>query len=763
MGLTDPPPTFASDAQPTARTASSSPGVKQPADAEPNVVEVDERLSPIMVTAQRREELQQKVPLAVSVLSSDLISDAGMSHFDEIQFFVPAFESEPNLKPFLSTFRLRGLGNIANIPNFEPDVGLFVDGAYRSRSGLSGDILLDIERVEVLRGPQSVLYPKNVTAGLVNLITRQPGDAVSSHIEAEVGNLGRQMLRAGVSGPIGARVRAGLSIASSARGGDFRDLLNLNRNGSTNQDAARVNVSVDVTDTVVARIVVGASQRFGDCCDPDVLPGPLSTAILLASGLPVDLDPTNRVTAYNSPSVYDGRQNDLLLDLGFDFARARLSVLISHDQYRFESSVDVDQSAIDIGRFDDRQNAVANGQELRLAGTGLENLDWMVGAFHHENDFQRGTLDPQRPLIVIGPGVLATPLPGAPGDQSSFRSRNDTRHISAFAQLGWQTTPRLKLAAGARAISERSAIDVSSTSQILASPSFAEVIGVPAPVRGQRETEEIAWNLSAQYSALASLDLYASVAEGFKPGGFNGDWDPTGELTADAREFSDATILSREIGLKGRFVDDRLSVNLSVFDSDYDAFQNASFLGTSFLVRNAEDVRIRGVELDGEARPATWLLLNYGIAYLDAVYERFTRGPCAFGSTPADPLQGTCDLSGDALPNAPRWRGALGVQVEGNLGTGRAYARLDGSHVASHASDFALDPRARQDAYTLVNARAGWVGEHWRVAVWCKNATDTTAILVSGPQNIFGGVDGGLQYFLAEPRTWGLTLEYSWQ
>jgi outer membrane receptor protein involved in Fe transport len=218
-------------------------------------------------------------------------------------------------------------------------------------------------------------------------------------------------------------------------------------------------------------------------------------------------------------------------------------------------------------------------------------------------------------------------------------------------------------------------------------------------------------------------------------------------------------VLNLEAGLKSRFWDGQATLNLSVFRSEFDDFQNASFLGLNFLVRNAESVVTQGIELDGSVRPVTGLTIDYAIAYLDAEYDKFTRGACYFGRTPTNAAERTCDLSGATLPNAPDWRTTLGVQYEHALASGTGFFRTDWNYTSEQNADTGLDPRAEQDAYNLWSARLGWRNERYSVTLWGENLTDETVITAAGPQTIFGGIDGGMQFFLNEPRTYGVTMD----
>jgi len=715
----------------------------------------------VVVTATRREQSFRDVPMAVSALDSQRLLDAGVTEFQDIQSQVPSFEVESNTNPFTTSLRIRGIGNLANIPNFEPAVGLFVDGAYRARSGVAMGDLLDVERIEILRGPQSVLYPKNVTAGLVNVITQRPTDDFSIWGGASFGNLSYWQLQGGINGALSDGVRGRLAVVTSDRDGSFNDTVNGTKSGGFARTAARGQLEFDLGDRANLRLIAGYSDKDGDCCSPDVLPGAVSTRFLGLLGRPVDSDPLNRRTTYSDPYHFEGSQYDLLAEFNYEFDWAVLTSTTSYDHFDVESQIDSEQSAFTAAVFLDRQDSEALGQEFRLTSQGDGPVSWMTGAYYYDNDFTRGSLSPNEPILVLGPDIVPLPAPfnGAAGDQSSFRSLNDTRHWSLFGQLDWQATERTKLSAGLRYIDEKKSIDVRSSYQVAALPSLALNTTVPTPVVAERSMDGLAWNLSALFDVAADTTVYATVSEGYKAGGYNGDWDASGALTAAKREFDDETVLNVEAGLKSRFWDGQATLNLSVFRSEFDDFQNASFLGLNFLVRNAEKVVTQGIELDGSVRPVTGLTIDYAVTYLDAEYDKFTRGACYFGRTPTDPVERTCDLSGEPLPNAPDWRTNLGLQYEHALAAGTGFFRTDWAYSSKQNVDTGLDPRAEQGSYSLLSARLGWRNDRYSVSVWGDNLTDETVMTAAGPQTIFGGIDGGLQIYLNESRTYGVTMD----
>lgn len=723
---------------------------------------VDAPIEEIVVTATRREQAFRDVPLAISALDSQRLLDAGITEFNDIQSQVPSLEIEANTNPFTTSLRIRGVGNLANIPNFEPAVGLFVDGAYRSRSGVAMGDLLDVARIEILRGPQSVLYPKNVTAGVVSIITQRPKQEFGAWGGASFGNLNYWQLQGGINGALTDGVLGRLSVVRSDREGGFSDTVNRTQSGGFTRTGARGQLEFDLGDRSNLRLVAGFSDKKGDCCSPDVLSGAVSTSFLGLLGRPVDRDPLNRRTTYSDPYNFDGNQYDLLAEFNYEFAGAVLTSTTSYDHFKVRSQIDSEQSAFTAAVFIDRQKSTAFGQEFRLTSKGNGPVSWMTGAYYYDNDFTRGSLAPSEPILVLGPDVVPLPAPfnGAAGDQSSFQSLNDTRHWSLFGQLDWQATERMKLSAGLRYIDETKSIDVRSNFRVAALPSLALNTTVPTPILAKRSTDGLAWNVNALFDVAPSATIYANASKGYKAGGYNGDWDASGALTATRREFRDESVLNLEAGIKSRFGrNNQATLNLSVFRSKFDDFQNASFLGLNFLVRNAEQVVTQGIELDGSVRPFTGVIIDYAATYLDAQYDTFTQGPCFFGRAPTNAAERTCNLSGATLPNAPKLRTDLGLQFERPVAAGTGFFRMDWAYSSDQLVDAGLDPRSKQGAYSLISARMGWRNERVSVSLWGDNLTDKTVMSAAGPQTIFGGIDGGLQLFLNEPRTYGVTVD----
>lgn len=708
----------------------------------------------VVVTAQRREQSMQDVPVAVSNLNAELLQDAGATDMLNIQMLVPSLVMEQNKGPGFATFRIRGVGNLGNIPNFEAAVGLFVDGAYRSKSGLGVGELVDVARIEILRGPQSTLYGRNVTGGLISVFTKRPTEDFEGYFEAVAGDFEELVLKGSISGPLSDNIQGRLSAMSQSRDGNFEDRFQQKDTNDKETNSVRGQLAFQPTDRLSILVIGGYRDTTVDCCAPDVEMGPVSTllsTIVTGGQFVLDNDPINRVIQQNNTYTNDIEAREATLTVDYDFDSFTLTSLTSFDEYDIFSALDAEQTLLDMARFFDNQTADTFTQEFRLTSTGSGTFDWILGAAYYSNDFTRGSLDPNDPLLVLGTHwpLVAAQAPGTPGDRAFFESINDTENLSVFAQGNWHVSDRVSLGAGVRWFNEEKTISINSASSFAAFPSFVLAFAVPTPVSAARDTDQVVWNLSAQFHATEETMLYASASRGAKGGGFNGDW---GALTIAQREFADEEVLSYEVGVKSTLFDRRVSLNANVFYSDFDNFQNATFLGTSFLINNAKDVVVQGLELDMVAIIADWLTADFSYAYLDAEYDSFTNGPCAF------PVTGNCDLSGRTLPLAPENRWHLGLLGAWTAGSGELYTRVDYAWTDDTDTDNALDPRSLQRSYGLLSGRIGWRNDGWDISAWVTNATDEVYATIAGPQTFFGSVDGGRQLFLNDPQTYGLTL-----
>lgn len=724
--------------------------------------EIDE----IIVTATKREERLRDAPLSVSVLTSKSLENAGVIDIFGVAEQIPAFGVAQSTGPLSTSYFIRRIGNLGSIPNFESAVGLFVDGAFRSRTGAALGDLFDLRQIEVVRGPQTTVHGKNTTAGLVSIATNPPSDEFDLHGKVTTGWIDApdtvNSLR--LEGVINAPLSSGTSVR--AGGVIYRHdetLINL-YNDEHSQNAERYTVRGQLryvsTADFEARLMVNRfridSARLGDFV---LFEGNAIRGINEGFGVPCpDHDIDDRLFCRNDASVFDHTSSDVSLNIRLGLGDLELSSISSVEDYESSRDFDADQLNIDVVRIIDRQRGSGFFQELRLSSSGDAAPAWLVGAFYLNGAFNRGSatnptaiLGPDAPNLEFVPGV---PVGGA-GDSGFFTSDSDTRHLSLFGNVDWMLNDAISIRAGLRWQTEDKKTAISNTADH-AGPTAITVQLMPAfaDTAASRSTSGVSWELTGRYRWSETFVAYMLAARGFKSGGFNAGF---GATPPESREFGDETVQNIELGIKSMLMGDRLRLNAALFTTRYKDFQSAGWVSLRFLVNNAERVDVSGLEFELQAALSDRISLGASTSYVDAHYDRYTNGSCHFNRPPDNANGSGCDLSGQRLPLAPRTRAHLDLAYEQPLKSGSLYGRIDWSWTSDYHTNSTLDPRHMQLAHSLVNARIGYRIDRWDVSAWIRNAGDQLVVMREGPSNLFSS-DPAYGRIFATPRAYGLTF-----
>lgn len=750
-------------------------------------------LQEVVVTAQKREQSLQQVPIAISALSGADLRDAGVIGMQAVAALVPSFAIVQSDSMVAQSYRLRGIGSDADIPTFEPDVGLFIDGVYMPRSGLGVDDLVDIARIEVLKGPQSTLYGMNVTAGVVNVVTEAPSSAPQGRIAASASTLegGRTALAGRVagsySGPLSDSIRVRLSGVSYNQGATTRNLIKGPGDANNmHRYAVRGVVDIDLSERTRLRLTAARTDVYDTRgIDPDIYYSP--TALYLDStlgpafgvGACPDNDPNDRVICSSAPYRASAVTNILSATLTSKLGDNTLTSITAWSDYRDHNVTgDIDQLNLPIASQDDLQAGRTFTQELRLTSPDGGRLEWLAGGYYLNSGFERGdhgrtpefTLLPAAAVIPLDPSLPAAVVIGQPGDKGFLDSSAHSEYGAIFGQTTVKVADGFSLIAGLRWATETKNASLNSTSEVTPNPALIgtgyEYINLLTAVLSSpagngdyhHHTDGFTWSLTTDYKLSDDAMLYATWARGSKSGGFNIGY---GSAAREERPFGDERVNNYEIGAKFDFADKRGRVALAAFHTVYDNYQNAGFVTLQFLVNNAEKVTVNGFEADGTFALARGLAVNVGATYLDAMYNRYLGGACYSGraadSLPVDGVFTACNLSGENLPYTPHWKSNVGLNYERPAGFGSLYGRLDASLSSRVMTDANLDPRHVQEAYALVNARLGArFGNGYDLSVWTDNLFNRTTILIDGPHNLLS--DESFQRYLGAPREVGVTL-----
>ncbi|MEH3159793.1 MAG: TonB-dependent receptor [Sphingomonas taxi] len=629
----------------------------------------------ILVTARRRAESVQRVPIAMSVIGGADIDKTGAFNVNRLQQQQPALQFFSS-NPRNSAINIRGLGAPFGLTNdgIEQGVGFYVDGVYIGRIGASTFDFVDVDRVEVLRGPQGTLYGKNTTAGALNITTRPPSFTPEARVELSAGNYQFVQAKASVSGPLADTVALRLSASSTQRKGTIYDVTSgryLHRqdnNGVRGQLLWNASGSLNFTlsgDYNVQNPLccvqyyarVGATQR------------PVArqyAALAAALGYrPPSTDPFDRVTDLDAPINSRQEIGGVSLVGNWDLGPATLTSVSAWRYWDWQPQNDRDFIGLPIttvSQNPSQQKQVS--QELRLASNGTNRLDYTVGAF-----FFHQTIDTQGSQVQ-GPAASRFLLSGAdasnPNVLNGLTSSNtisfDNTSFAVFGKLNWAVTEALHFQPGLRVNYDRksgfyeSVVSIANSQYrftatadnvaalLAAQPAgsarttFQNQINTLAPQRYSPRFS--AWNVSGDatvsYDFAPDIHAYATYARSFKSGGINLSGLPLNS-TSTGVDLSTQTVKPEkvnnyEIGLKTQFFDRRLTFNVAGFWTDVEDYQatvnnNAINVIRGYLA-NAGKVRSRGFEFDSSVRPSARLNLYVSGAFTDARYVRFTNAPC---------------------------------------------------------------------------------------------------------------------------------------
>lgn len=762
-------------------------------DAQAQEGQAQATLPDIVVTAQKREQSLQNVPIAVSALSGADLRNSGVIGMQSATMLVPSLAVVQSDSMIAQSYRLRGIGSDANIPTFEPDVGLFIDGVYMPRSGLGVDDLVDVARLEVLKGPQSTLYGKNVTAGVVNIVTEGPSHSLEGHVDASLSTLhgGRDALAGrlagSISGPLSDSVRVRVSGVWYDQGATTRNLIT--SAGNTNdmkRYVVRGQVEVDLS-AQTRLLLTAARAKVYDTrgIDPGLYLGPTATYLDTALGPMFGVkpcpnnNPSNRIICSDAPARASSENNILSATLTSSLGRNTLTAITAWSNYKSLSiEDDIDQLQIPVAAQHDLQKGKIFSQEVRLASPSGGPVEWMVGGYYLHSSFERGDRG-RTPSFILGPAAAYIPLDaslpdtvvlGQNGDRGFFDSRARSDYGAVFGQTTLKVVDGLSLTAGLRWQTETKKASLHNSFDVTPNPALIgtgyEYINLLTAVLSssagdgdyRHHTDGFTWTLTADYKPSEHTMLYATWARGSKSGGFNIGY---GSAPREARPFGDERVDNFEAGAKFDFAQKRGRVALAAFHTVYHNYQNAGFVGLQFLVNNAEQVTVNGVEADASFAVAKGLTLNAGGTWLDAHYDSYLAGACYFGRTPDSlPVGGVftaCDLSGSRLPYTARFKATAGLNFERPTSFGAIYSRLDGSWSSRVLTDATLDPGHVQKPYALVNLRVGARFDGgFDLSVWSNNLFNQTVILIDGTHNLVS--DGSFQRYLGAPREIGVTL-----
>lgn len=752
----------------------------------------------ILVTARRRAESIQRVPIAMSVIGGAALAETGTYNVSRLTQLQPSLQFY-STNPRNSAANIRGIGAPFGLTNdgIEQGVGIYVDQVYYSRIASATFDFTDTERIEVLRGPQGTLYGKNTTAGAINITTRKPSFTPEARVELTGGNLDFFQGKASVSGPLVAdTVAMRLSASITTRRGTIYNVRQNEWQNSQDNQSLRAQIYWKASESLDWTLYGDYNHQDPNCCVQyyarvGATQRPVARqfpALAAAQGYLVpSTNAFDRITDVDTDLRARQELGGLSLVGNLDLGGATLTSVSAWRFWHWNPSNDRDFTGLPITTVSANPSQQSQAsQELRLASNGVRALDYVAGAF-----FFHQTVDTQG-LQVQGPAASA--FLGAAG-VDGLRSRNtigfSNTSAALFGKLTWHVTPRLTVSPGLRLNYDRKAGSYRAVVTDAAGSTMLTTAqrNVLAPQRYRPAFDN--WNLSGDftiaYDVSDTVHGYATVARSYKSGGINLSGLPLD--AANLPILATATVRPEqvnhvELGLKTQFADRRATVNIAAFWTDIADYQTTvNNLQVNVLrgyLANAPRVRTRGVEVDTAFRPTARLNLYGNAAFTDAEYVRFTNAPCppelsggaalpvtdgvivgtpAPSGTPGASLP-YCDISGQALPGISRW--AVSYGAEYNLpirmfgSDGQLYAGIDGSYRSRFSSNPSRSIYTDISGYALTNLRLGYRREGaWNAFAWLRNALDTNYYEVLATQSGSTGLVVGQP---GDPRTYGVTL-----
>ena len=688
----------------------------QPANAqqpEPAATEGLLMLEEIVVTAQKRAQSIQEVPVAISAFDGRIMEDNGAVNLEDLSGIAPNVQiSQMAIIPNVGSFTVRGINFTDPDPNADPKTGLSLDGVFLTRN--NGVLLdtFDLERVEVLRGPQGTLYGRNNLAGTINLISARPTAEAGGKVKATFGKYGQQIFRAVLnSGGLGedGRLRTKLALSTRSYDGYSENAFTGAKLGAQDTDGGRATIAYE-GDRFDLRLI-------GDYVKEDYT-GPASSNVWNdPDGVGADGD--EHKVNQDLDGFSDFETWGMTLEGNRELSVGTLTLVAGYRELEYETFGDFDGWAGRAGRpqgfplppfsaFHIRRVADHDQRslELRFADSHSDLFDYVLGFFYLKEEFEQANYQ----NLGFPPLPIFFPLEDPSKAPPLLSIGQESQSVAFFGQTDINVTDQLALVLGGRFTLDEKEVGITRPD------GFMEADDV--------DWDEFTWKAGLNYFVQDDFMLYANAATGYKGGGYNS----RATTAANVGPYQPETLISYEVGMKGDFVDGRLRLNAAAFIGDYEDVQSAERRPgnrpgqTDVITDNLGDVEISGVELESTFLLSERLTVQANLAYLDAKWKNyFTSGR---------------DYSYLDLKGVARWSGYLGVDYNVPLGANRLKFHVD----ARYSDEFnvngttnAVNPMTRShrdhfiaDEVVLLNANLTYEGQggRYRISLYGKNLTD---------------------------------------
>ncbi|MFL9711518.1 TonB-dependent receptor [Methylobacillus sp. Pita1] len=754
-------PAFAADEQTpqatgTATTqATSNNEETTPAQAK----DVESSLGSIVVTAQRREENAQEVPTAISVLGGEELQQRGIGRSaGEILNNVPN-SSAGTIQNGRPRWWIRGVGAGQQQLDFPNPIGFYIDDVFISNASATGIPIFDLERVEILRGPQGTLWGKNTTGGAVNIVSKKPAfsENPEGYAKVDYGSFGDKVIQGAVGGTIvDERIAGRISFYNQDLDGRFTNQFNGKTSGGVEDSVIRGQLLFALTPDLDALLNVYHRKYKTD--------GNVGTVYSRTGEFRNGYRPSRNINhvSSNAEESNDVTQNGISLNVNWQIGKLTLTSITAYADYKTENFADTDNSPLEIGRGYTDAKSKQWTQEFRLASPREDRWNWLTGFFYFKEDIDSFSANARLPNGSV-PQFAGSSQP------VSFNSTDLSHKSESYAIFGSTTynfSEKFDTTLGARWTTEEKKYDLNRLNNTAGTASWSDLgswwssytggIGGTGTFTDERSKRwnAFTYDITPQYKITDTDRVYFKFSRGIKSGGYNtAAANPLALNTLKPEELN-----AYEIGYKSEWLNGRLNFNANAFYYDYSNVQ-VNVVGTNLAVpisylQNVEKASVKGAEFEVEALPTNNLHLNANIGILKTEFEKF------------DIQNGGGNHDGNEFVRAPRWsaqlRGTYNIPLENGsrilLGADARYLGKQYFFVVPQNNDL-----LNQGAYTLVNARVSYLTKNDKIEItgYVNNLFDKEyryhALPASAPA---GTAISGNTVYWGNPRTIGASLTY---
>jgi iron complex outermembrane receptor protein len=748
----------------------------------------------IVVVAQKRQQGIQDIPVAVTAMNADAIRQSGILTIEKLTELDPSVSFDTAQSFQNASLKIRGIGTIGNTRSFEGSVGVFVDGVYRPRSGMVLTDLLDIDRIEIMRGPQGTLFGKNTVAGAIALHSTRPSlEAMQGQAELRVGNLNSRYLSAAFNAPLGDTTAFRVAGTYNNRDGTFLSPDNGDTYNEIDRYGLKAQFLFQPNDDFELAVIADYSKSEANCCwgSAQVENGPTASLVELYGTLngltyvPAPVGETERLQSMNTSPGESVEDSGLTVSFNWAIGNNSLQSITSIRNWE-NTQIDADADFVpaDLFVLDEPAQIKTASQELNLSVPFGDGHDVLVGLFFAKEEYlstrsaktgsdadnylnalisaDLGAAACAPPAIALDcafPVGISALLPD--GEFTREVYSQDSESFGAFAHGNIVLPANFQLVAGLRYSIEdksggvdnqfwydsaivRAALEAAGNPDDGTPRNGLDLIGTvySPPFTDSTHDEEYSGTISLQYFASDSMMFYGGYHRGFKAGGVNLFREG---VVSNATTYAPEFAQSVEVGMKADYWGGKARSNVAAFYSEFTDLQINFFTGLEFRTENTGEATTRGVELQNNFQFTDQLRMDLSLTYLDSTFDQIDNSFLSY-------------LVGRDTPRAPDWAGVLGLTYQRPLnGALDIFARGMASYTGSHYVGADVPSEEKVGSYTVFDLSAGIVSADtgWDLLLWCKNCTDQTYRTIYFNSTF---QPDSFSAYLNIPRQYGVTL-----